>query len=175
MGLQCICHSLAAYVGIPWGNAILKLIWLVILRLLLGASEGCITNGVMLVTSMFYTRTESGQRIGWTFQCNGFAQIVSGFLAFGVAHSSPTKKPAQWQLLLIVYTGLTLIIGTWLLLAFPDSPVKARFLTEDQECETHQIQPERDRDQSMEKRASYRGRKRPQDLAFLLIWCCIVR
>ena len=128
--------ALAAYVGIPWGNAILKLTWLVILRLLLGASEGCITNGVMLVTSMFYTRTESGQRIGWTFQCNGFAQIVSGFLAFGVAHSSPTKKPAQWQLLLIVYTGLTLIVGTWFLLVFPDSPVKARFLTKDEKIKS---------------------------------------
>lgn len=54
------------------------------------------TNGVMVATSMFYNRTEIGQRIGWTIQCNGAATIISGFLAYGVAHSSPTKKPAQW-------------------------------------------------------------------------------
>lgn len=86
----------------------------------------------MLITSMFYTRTEVGQRIGWTIQCNGLAQIVSGFLAFGVAHSNPNKKPSQWQLLLIIYTILSVVIGIWFLLVFPDSPVKARFLTENE-------------------------------------------
>ncbi|KAL8650599.1 MAG: hypothetical protein Q9226_005076 [Calogaya cf. arnoldii] len=109
-------------------NTLGSAFYIVILRLLLGASEGCITNGVMLVTPMFYTRTETGERIGWTIQCNGFAQIVSGFLAFGVAHSHPAKKPAPWQLLLIIYTILTLVVETWLLLVFPDSPVRARFL-----------------------------------------------
>ncbi|KAB5593649.1 MFS general substrate transporter [Ceratobasidium theobromae] len=104
----------------------------VVLRFLLGASEGCITNGVMIVTSMFYTRTEIGERIGWTFQCNGFASIVSGFLAFGVAHADANAKPKRWQLLMIVYTGLTILIGAWFILLFPDSPVKARFLTKDE-------------------------------------------
>ncbi|GAB1519362.1 hypothetical protein RhiTH_002428 [Rhizoctonia solani] len=117
IGLHCVCKNFAG---------------LFVLRFLLGASEGCITNGVMLVTSMFYTRTEIGERIGWTFQCNGFALITSGFLSFGVAHSSPNGKPARWQLLMIIYTGLTLIVGVWFLLLFPDSPVKARFLTKDE-------------------------------------------
>lgn len=105
---------------------------IVILRLLLGASEGCITNGVMLITSMFYTRLEIGQRVSWTFQCNGFATIVSGFIAFGVAHSSSTAKPHQWQILFLVYCGLTFVIATWFLVCFPDSPVKARFLDEEE-------------------------------------------
>lgn len=104
----------------------------VILRFLLGASEGCMTNGVMVATSMFYNRTEIGQRIGWTIQCNGFATIISGFLAYGVAHSSPTKKPAQWQLLLIIYASLSLLIGSLFWLFFPDSPMEARFLTTDE-------------------------------------------
>ncbi|CAE7157781.1 unnamed protein product [Rhizoctonia solani] len=117
IGLHCVCKNFGG---------------LFALRFLLGASEGCITNGVMLVTSMFYTRTEIGERIGWTFQCNGFALIISGFLAFGVAHSDPNGKPARWQLLMIIYTGLTLILGVWFLLVFPDSPVKARFLNKDE-------------------------------------------
>ena len=86
----------------------------------------------MLITSMFYTRTEIGERISWTFQCNGFALIVSGFLAFGVSHSDPSKKPSRWQLLMIVYTGLTVLIGVLFLVFFPDSPVRARSLTEDE-------------------------------------------
>ena len=85
-----------------------------------------------MVTSMFYNRTEIGERIGWTFQCNGVATIISGFLAFGVAHSNPEKKPARWQLLFIVYMGLTFLLAIWFLTVFPDSPVKARFLTKDE-------------------------------------------
>jgi hypothetical protein len=33
---------------------------------------------------------------------------------------------------MIIYTGLTLIVGVWFLLLFPDSPVKARFLTKEE-------------------------------------------
>lgn len=81
---------------------------------------------------MFYNRTEIGERIGWTFQCNGVATIISGFLAFGVAHSDPKAKPAPWQLLFIVYMGLTLLIAIWFFILFPDNPVKARFLSKDE-------------------------------------------
>ncbi|KAI1073953.1 MFS general substrate transporter [Whalleya microplaca] len=119
MGLHCVCKSFGG---------------LFVLRFLLGASEGCITNGLLLVTSMFYNRTEIGERVSWTIQCNGLAQIVSGFLAFGVAHSDPGKRPAPWQLLMIVYTGLTLVIGIWFWFLFPDSPVKARFLTKEEKA-----------------------------------------
>lgn len=96
------------------------------------------TNGVMLATSMFYNRTEIGQRIGWTIQCQGIATVVSGFLAYGVAHSSPTRKPAQWQLLLIVCASLSLILGVVFWWLFPDSPMEARFLTTDEKIKVVQ-------------------------------------
>ncbi|KAK7981292.1 MFS general substrate transporter [Apiospora saccharicola] len=114
LGLQCLCTSFGG---------------LFALRFLLGGSEGCVTNALMLVMSMFYNRTESGERIGWTLQGNGISQIISGFLAFGVAHSNPLKKPGPWQLLLIIYVGLTLSISASFLVFFPDSPAKARFLS----------------------------------------------
>jgi ACS family allantoate permease-like MFS transporter len=78
-----------------------------------------------------------------TFQCNGFASIVSGFLAFGVAHVDPERKPSRWQLLMIVYTGLTVVIGIWFVLFFPDSPIKAHFLTKDEKVCTHSTTGER--------------------------------
>lgn len=86
----------------------------------------------MIIASMFYNRTEIGQRVGWTLQCNGVAQVVSGFVAFGVAHSSSDRKPAQWQILMTTYAGLSLVVGVVFWLFFPDSPVKARFLTNDE-------------------------------------------
>lgn len=85
----------------------------------------------MLVTSMFYNRTEVGQRISWTFQCNGAALSLSGFLAFGVAHLDPNRASlARWQLLVLIYAGLTAAVALWFLLVFPDNPVQAQFLSE---------------------------------------------
>ncbi|KDQ58426.1 hypothetical protein JAAARDRAFT_176361 [Jaapia argillacea MUCL 33604] len=117
LGLHCVCHSFGG---------------LFILRFLLGASEGCITAGLMLVTSMFYTRTEIGERIGWTFQCNGVGTIISGFISFGAYHIGEKTKPNQWQWLMLISVFLSLIIFVLFILFFPDNPTTAKFLTEEE-------------------------------------------
>jgi len=105
---------------------------LFVLRFLLGASEACITAGLMLVLSMFYTRIELAERLGWTFQCNGIGSIISGFIAFGVYHANPDIHPDQWQWLMIAVAILTFVCGVIFLLWFPDNPTTARFLTTEQ-------------------------------------------
>lgn len=87
------------------------------------------TAGLMLVCSMFYTRNEIGERLGWTFQCNGLAVIISGFLSFGVFHASPTASPNQWQWLMITNALLTFVAFVFFLFFFPDNPTTAKFLT----------------------------------------------
>ncbi|KAL5523135.1 hypothetical protein ACEPAF_1402 [Sanghuangporus sanghuang] len=101
---------------------------LFILRFLLGASEGSIAAGLMLVCGMFYTRTEIGERLGWTFQCNGLAVIVSSFLQFAMVHASSTATPNQWQWLYLITTMMTFVVGLSFLFFFPDNPTNARFL-----------------------------------------------
>jgi ACS family allantoate permease-like MFS transporter len=103
----------------------------------------------MLINSMFYTRTEMGERVGWTFQCNGLAIIISGLIAFGVYHADASRpavpatattpaipayhpKVAQWQWFMIVTALLTLITFILWGLLFPDSPTRAKFLTEEE-------------------------------------------
>lgn len=110
----------------------------VVTRLLLGASEGCVTNGIMIILPMFYTRREIGQRLGWTIQCNGLGIIVSSFLAFGAAHLQSGANVARWQLLMLICSALALAVGVWFLLLFPDSPIRARFLTEDEKIKVVQ-------------------------------------
>ncbi|KAJ6532955.1 MFS general substrate transporter [Mycena capillaripes] len=117
LGLHCVCHSFSS---------------LFALGFFLGAAEGCTTAGLMLITSMFYTRVEIGERIGWTFQCNGFATIIGGFLAFGAAHVAPTSTPNQWQTLYLISCLLTLVVCVWFALAMPDNPTTARFLSEEE-------------------------------------------
>ncbi|THH12134.1 hypothetical protein EW145_g185 [Phellinidium pouzarii] len=114
LGLHAVCHNFGS---------------LFALRFLLGASEGSMTAGLMLVCSMFYTRTEIGERLGWTFQCNGLAVIISGFLQFGVAHADANKHPNQWQWLMIATSLITFVPFVLFLFFFPDNPTTARFLT----------------------------------------------
>jgi MFS family permease len=108
---------------------------LIALRLLLGFCEGCITPGIMLISSMFYTRMEMGERVGWAFQCNGFAQIISGFISYGAYFTPPKNaanphRVAQWQWFMLIISLMTFVCAIIFALFFPDSPTKARFLTE---------------------------------------------
>ncbi|KAJ7598052.1 MFS general substrate transporter [Mycena floridula] len=105
---------------------------LFVLRFLLGASEGSMTAGLLIVTAMFYTRTEIGERVGSTFQCNGVGTILSGFISFGVAHASSDGRIHQWQWLMIITCLLTFVLSILFLFFFPDDPIKARFLTEEE-------------------------------------------
>ncbi|KAJ7268564.1 major facilitator superfamily domain-containing protein [Mycena rebaudengoi] len=97
-------------------------------RLVLGMCEGSITAGFMIVSSMFYTRTEQTLRVGYWFLMNGTAQIISGFISFGTLHIQTTGfEPWQW---LVIITGiLTLITSVSFWFFFPDSPTNAWFLT----------------------------------------------
>jgi MFS transporter, ACS family, allantoate permease len=103
----------------------------------------------MLINSMFYTRTEMGERVGWTFQCNGLAMVISGLIAYGVYHTEASwpavpasatapaiqayhPKVAQWQWYMIVISLLTLVTFILWGLFLPDSPTRAKFLTEEE-------------------------------------------
>jgi ACS family allantoate permease-like MFS transporter len=103
----------------------------------------------MLICSMFYNRTEMGERIGWTTQCNGFAAIISAFIAFGTYHTEASRpavpatattpeipayhpKVAQWQWFMIIISSMTFVTFVLFGLFFPDSPTRAKFLNEEE-------------------------------------------
>ncbi|EPQ50298.1 MFS general substrate transporter [Gloeophyllum trabeum ATCC 11539] len=100
-------------------------------RFILGACEGAITAGFMIVSSMFYTRTEQTLRVGYWFLMNGTAQIISGFISFGTLHIK-TEGFEPWQWLMIITGILTLITAVAYWFLFPDSPTNAWFLTMDE-------------------------------------------
>ncbi|THV06902.1 MFS general substrate transporter [Dendrothele bispora CBS 962.96] len=97
-------------------------------RLILGMCEGSITAGFMIVSSMFYTRTEQTLRVGYWFLMNGTAQIISGFISFGVLHIKTTTFH-PWQWLMIITGMITLVCAVMFWFFFPDSPTNAWFLT----------------------------------------------
>lgn len=110
---------------------------LFVVRLILGMCEGSITAGFMIVSSMFYTRTEQTLRVGYWFLMNGTAQIISGFISFGSLHiHTPGFEPWQW--LMIITGTLTLLTSTAYWFLFPDSPTNAWFLTPDERAKAVQ-------------------------------------
>ncbi|TFY80577.1 hypothetical protein EWM64_g3440 [Hericium alpestre] len=110
---------------------------LFVVRLILGACEGSITAGFLIVTSMFYTRTEQTVRVGYWFLMNGTSQIITGFIAFGSLHIK-TKGFEPWQWLMIMTGTMTLITAICFFLFFPDSPTTAWFLTPDERAKAVQ-------------------------------------
>lgn len=110
---------------------------LLVVRLLLGVCEGSITAGFLIVSSMFYTRTEQTLRVGYWFLMNGTAQIISGFISFGTLHIN-TKGFEPWQWLMIITGLITLILAISFWFLFPDSPTNAWFLTPDERAKAVQ-------------------------------------
>ncbi|THG95272.1 hypothetical protein EW026_g6352 [Hermanssonia centrifuga] len=106
-------------------------------RLILGMCEGSITAGFMIVSSMFYTRTEQTLRVGYWFLMNGTAQIISGFISFGSLHITTTGFE-PWQWLMIITGAITLVNAAAYWFLFPDSPTNAWFLTPDERAKAVQ-------------------------------------
>ncbi|KAF8521390.1 major facilitator superfamily domain-containing protein [Hysterangium stoloniferum] len=97
-------------------------------RFIMGMCEGSITAGFLIVTSMFYTHREQTQRVGYWFLMNGSAQMISGFLSFGVLHIHKSALH-PWQWFMIITGIMTLILAVFYWILFPDSPANAWFLT----------------------------------------------
>ncbi|TBU35510.1 MFS general substrate transporter [Dichomitus squalens] len=97
-------------------------------RAFLGICEGAITPGFLIVTSMFYTRQEQTQRVGYWFLMNGSAIILLGLVAYGTLHiHNDVLQPWQWLMIITGIITFVVAVAFWFL--FPDSPATAWFLT----------------------------------------------
>jgi MFS transporter, ACS family, allantoate permease len=103
---------------------------LMVVRTFLGVFEASVTPGFALFTSQWYRQHEQGGRTGLWFSFNGFAQIVGGMVAYGIAKGTEAGQTslAGWKIMFL-WTGLTtFVFGVLLFLFMPDNPLKARFL-----------------------------------------------
>ena len=99
-------------------------------RLILGMFEAAVTPGFVLFTSQWYTKKEQGFRTGIWFSFNGFANVLGGLVAYGVARGMFGRSVALagWKIIFLVWGLFTMVTGIIFLLVMPDSPLKARFL-----------------------------------------------
>lgn len=61
---------------------------------------------------------------------NGFTEIFGSAIAYGL--SGVTLKFANWRILYVLFGALTVIHGVLCVLFLPNSPVQAKFFTQEQ-------------------------------------------
>ena len=101
-------------------------------RLILGMFEAAVTPGFVLFTSQWYTKKEQGFRTGIWFSFNGFANVLGGLVAYGVARGTFGRNVALagWKIIFLVWGLVTMVTGIIFLFLMPDSPLNARFLSD---------------------------------------------
>ncbi|CAI7638702.1 unnamed protein product [Penicillium crustosum] len=97
-------------------------------RLFLGILEAGVSPCFVLLTTMFYTRSEQPLRTSIWFSMNGVANILGGLIAYGIGHLH-AALPA-WKFPFIIFGSITIAWGIIFILVTPSNPTKARWLSE---------------------------------------------
>ena len=98
-------------------------------RIFLGIFEAAIAPSLMLISSQWYTKSEAAPRFSIWYAGLGLGQILGGVISYGfqgVRHPSFTG----WKVMFVVLGCITVLIGFATILLLPDTPMKARFLSE---------------------------------------------
>lgn len=98
-------------------------------RIFLGIFEAAIAPSLMLISSQWYTKSKAAPRFSIWYAGLGLGQIVGGIVSYAfqqVKHASLSG----WKIMFIVLGLVTVVIGFLTLLLLPDTPMKARFLSE---------------------------------------------
>ncbi|KAL8664900.1 MAG: hypothetical protein Q9168_007812 [Polycauliona sp. 1 TL-2023] len=98
-------------------------------RIFLGIFEAAIAPCLILISSQWYTKSEAAPRFSIWYAGLGLGQIIGGAVSYGFQEvQHPTFS--GWKIMFIVLGLVTVVIGFVTLFFLPDTPMKARFLSE---------------------------------------------
>ncbi|KAJ4375151.1 hypothetical protein N0V83_002235 [Neocucurbitaria cava] len=100
------------------------------LRFFMGVAEIAYGPGIPFLLSFFYLRHELGLRAGLFLSAAPLANTFAGALAYGITSGNPSF--AKWRVLFLVEGLPTILMAAVAWFFLPDSPEKARFLTEEE-------------------------------------------
>ncbi|GIK02000.1 hypothetical protein Aspvir_006043 [Aspergillus viridinutans] len=103
---------------------------LMVVRFLLGIFESCVQPCFILMTSMWYTRSEQTILTSLWYCMTGVQLMVGGLLAYGVQHYQG-HSIKSWQLLFLVLGVATCAWALFMGWYLPDSPMKAKCWSEE--------------------------------------------
>ncbi|ATY58387.1 allantoin permease [Cordyceps militaris] len=113
-GIMVACTAVAR----SWGP-------LVALRVLLGCFEAAVAPALILITAMWYKKSEQPLRVGIWYLGTSIGQMVGSATSFGFQHyKGSTFK--SWQIMFLVFGLITIALGVLIVLIMPDNPMVSR-------------------------------------------------
>ncbi|KAJ6452726.1 major facilitator superfamily domain-containing protein [Mycena vitilis] len=100
---------------------------LVATRVMIGILEAATAPCLMLITGMWYTKSEAILRFAIWYCGLGLAQMLGALYRFQqVTH----EALSGWRIMFLVLGCVTAAAGVWTLISMPDSPMEVPWLTE---------------------------------------------
>lgn len=98
-------------------------------RVFLGIFEATVGPSLMLISSQYYTRSEQAPRFTFWYMGLGVAQILGGIISFAFQHVHHASLDG-WRIMFLVLGLITAVVGTLTFFFIPDTPIKAKWLSE---------------------------------------------
>ena len=84
----------------------------------------------MLISSQWYTKSEAAPRFSIWYAGLGLGQIIGGIVSYAFQQVHEKASFAGWKIMFVVLGVVTVTIGFATIILLPDSPLKARFLSD---------------------------------------------
>ncbi|GFZ49534.1 hypothetical protein JCM24511_07654 [Saitozyma sp. JCM 24511] len=101
------------------------------IRFLLGLIEAPLVPSLVSYTALFYTKKEGTARTLIWGAMQGAFYLVFSLVAYGLGHVQ-NDALRQWAWIFLVLGLLSVVLGLGWLFLMPDTPMKARFLSEEE-------------------------------------------
>ncbi|OAD69662.1 hypothetical protein PHYBLDRAFT_66119 [Phycomyces blakesleeanus NRRL 1555(-)] len=104
---------------------------LALTRFLLGLTEAGFFPGVVYYVSTWYTRQETGSRLGFFWSFGSLAGAFNGLLGYGLLQINDSSLES-WKWMFIIEGLPSILISPFVAWYLPDTPATAKFLTSDE-------------------------------------------
>ncbi|GAB7339551.1 hypothetical protein MBLNU457_6161t1 [Dothideomycetes sp. NU457] len=102
-------------------------------RLFLALFEASMAPCLMLLISQWYTKSEQAPRFAIFYTGLGAGQIIGGLVSFAFQFVD-NPSFSGWRIMFVVLGCVTAVIGLLTLWCIPDSPMAAKFLSDDEKA-----------------------------------------
>ncbi|KAI1497792.1 allantoate permease [Biscogniauxia marginata] len=100
------------------------------LRVLLGCFEAAVAPALILITSMWYKKSEQPARVGFWYVGTGTGTIIGALTSFGFQHYA-SQRFTPWQIMFLLFGLITIVVGILVVIFLPDSPMTSRLTREE--------------------------------------------